>query len=722
MWFLAVLSSFIVAVGLHAIVARLRPDGNRVRQFLATGALAGLWLIVQLTRTRGTDPTIWGATLGVYAFACELYIFLFTGVTSSVSVALLLSKRPGGNGPGLAQAMDSADLPAQMVQRRLQSMEAAGLLRQEGTRVALTARSRWLVRRHRALRSFFGHAAEPSIARAGEQKILPDSRVLTAMTGVFIALLFSAPFALAAWKRFEVFPIANESIAYRWGHPSRADMGDIAPILPQGFTILAFQQQLVRAIEAFRPLSAETLRSTLQFFSWGTFSLFIGGFFACLILAVRQARASADQLVLIFLPWIVAIYGTGGVGVYYCLLPDYYHLNATLACAAALFLFPFVTALIKDANLPPPSLKTVAGLGVVLGLGVANKITWAAPCLVALVAVMIAAPPRPAARLLRGALLGTAALLTFGFVLLAYYRMHPGQVLNGAREWIEFMKGQQGSMPLWGPEFSSMFGNYNYGTFYPLQLVTLGLALLCIRGGRARAFAVAGLMGFSALWWMAAQRPAGSTFWDVNVLTLLITSATVLAISRAGARIAILVLWMGVGGWAVWRHPAGYNLQSMAASRAAADNRFAVFQEINRFAAGRPQLVMILNNEYHHEGVHELLLKAAADFPSWNVTVGQAWLKHYIGDMTFYHEYGPAIQLPDDLSGSCIVWFDRPDLPLVSTRYPRLAEVQNDPAYETITLPIRAMNQANPLPVQMWVHAARRRLPAAASKLSPAGN
>ena len=147
----------------------------------------------------------------------------------------------------------------------------------------------------------------------------------------------------------------------------------------------------------------------------------------------------------------------------------------------------------------------------------------------------------------------------------------------------------------------------------------------------------------------------------------------------------------------------------MRASRLAADDRFGVFDDINRFADGRPQLLLFLNNEYHHEGVHELLLKASSDFPTWYINAGRAWLHRFVLNITFYHEYGPPIVLPADLTGSCVVWFDRPDLPALTTRFDRLAQLVSDPAYEVRSWPIHLANGAQPPVVQVWVHAARCR-------------
>lgn len=150
MWFLLTLVYFLGTVVLHGVVARIFPAGNRVKQFLAAGTLIGAALFAHLLlRPGGCWPELLAGG-AIYAFLCELYIFLFTFVTSSVSVALLVSKLDASaDAPTLA--------PGKMVSRRLHEMAAAGLLREANGRYHLTPKSLLMVRIYRLLRRFFRH-------------------------------------------------------------------------------------------------------------------------------------------------------------------------------------------------------------------------------------------------------------------------------------------------------------------------------------------------------------------------------------------------------------------------------------------------------------------------------------------------------------------------------------------------------------------------------------
>lgn len=531
-------------------------------------------------------------------------------------------------------------------------------------------------------------------------------------TAMIASVLFVLPLVLALVHQYEGFAFANESIAYRWGHPSRVSMGDVPPILPQGFTILAMQQFLVRAIEWFQPLTAETLRSNVQWFCWGTLLVLAGSFLPLLIAMARTKQHGPEEITTAFLPWLVSVWATGSAGLYYCLLPDYYHLNAILACVFAWLLLPFLNCLRRPGE-PAPSFGALASLGALLGLAVANKITWGLPCFVALSAVLMV-PGAISQRLARGAVLCGTALLTLGFVLLAYCQFSPRHLAKGVTEWIAFMKGQQGEFALWSPTFYNMIRRYNYDLLYPLQAATLIAALVMAGSWRSRLFTAVCCAAFTGLLWATLQRPAGTTFWDINVLTLLTMAVGVLAIGSAAARRWIALFWIGAVVALVARQPPTFGLSKMADSREATDNRFETFSRINHFAAGRPQLIVFLNNEYHHEGVHELLLKAASDFPSWNITVGQAWLDRILPRARFFNEYAGKIVLPDDFSAVCVVWFDRPDLPPLEKSFDALSRFSNDPDYERISLPIYESSTVRPRRVQVWVHAIRRKLPPAA--------
>src|SRR5262245_47184982 len=89
MWLVGVLLSLMIAVVGHAGLCRASMPLNVVARFLITGGLVGAFLVWWLVGRYGiTAPQTWAAAL-LYAFCCELYIFLFTFAMSSITANLV---------------------------------------------------------------------------------------------------------------------------------------------------------------------------------------------------------------------------------------------------------------------------------------------------------------------------------------------------------------------------------------------------------------------------------------------------------------------------------------------------------------------------------------------------------------------------------------------------------------------------------------------------------
>ena len=89
------------------------------------------------------------ASMALYAFLCELFIFLFTLVKASISVAILVRAY---NGLSL-RATSKTDL-CRAVSSRVDAMKAAGLIIQTDKRILLTKRGATLLRAADGLKRF----------------------------------------------------------------------------------------------------------------------------------------------------------------------------------------------------------------------------------------------------------------------------------------------------------------------------------------------------------------------------------------------------------------------------------------------------------------------------------------------------------------------------------------------------------------------------------------
>lgn len=150
---LLAIAFFILAVIINACLARLQLPIGAVMRFIGVGAITGLGLGALLLERRGFSPDAAGALLA-YAFACELYIFVFTLSLASVSANLLLAfaREPMRR----LDASVAFEGPA-MVAARLKRMSLNGLLIVDDAGLRLTPAGDSTVRIFSRVRTFFQH-------------------------------------------------------------------------------------------------------------------------------------------------------------------------------------------------------------------------------------------------------------------------------------------------------------------------------------------------------------------------------------------------------------------------------------------------------------------------------------------------------------------------------------------------------------------------------------
>lgn len=145
---------FGAAVVLHGL---LRPfvHVDSVRRFLLAGIPVGILLTVAAVSLYGWTPQGFAA-IALYAFLCELYIFSFTLVLSSISATTLVILR---RGPLPLADLSAVYKPEEMVQLRVARLLDTGFLSRESGRVVLTAKALKIHAAFSTLSRFFGHAS-----------------------------------------------------------------------------------------------------------------------------------------------------------------------------------------------------------------------------------------------------------------------------------------------------------------------------------------------------------------------------------------------------------------------------------------------------------------------------------------------------------------------------------------------------------------------------------
>jgi hypothetical protein len=157
------LATFVLAVLLHGLAMRVPVGLDSVRRFLLIGMPLGVVLAAVSLACFG--PTIPGAAaVLLYALMCELYIFLFTLVLSSVSATMLIMLR---RGPVQATALASVYDPREMVNLRLDRLLKNGIVERASGRLSVTGKGELLHRIFRGLRKFFAHESSRSRTSRG---------------------------------------------------------------------------------------------------------------------------------------------------------------------------------------------------------------------------------------------------------------------------------------------------------------------------------------------------------------------------------------------------------------------------------------------------------------------------------------------------------------------------------------------------------------------------
>jgi len=142
-----------IAVFTHAISCRLCSPQNSVSRFLFVGSTVGGCFALYLYFALGPAPEVFAALM-VYAACCELYIFLFTLASYSISANILVAISTDGMPSKEFDRFYNGDL---MAAKRIERLVAVGLMEDSGTVLTPTAKARRLIRLFARLRAFFRH-------------------------------------------------------------------------------------------------------------------------------------------------------------------------------------------------------------------------------------------------------------------------------------------------------------------------------------------------------------------------------------------------------------------------------------------------------------------------------------------------------------------------------------------------------------------------------------
>lgn len=152
MWLLTVPSAFVASILGQYLLRRTRLVRSPLLAFLLSGTLVGIWLIAVFHYM--DTPTIAIAGTLLYAFLCELYIFLFSFAYSSISANLLVRLQ---DHPLERDAIDRLYDSNAMVARRVRDLIEVDFLTSENGSIVATPKGKMVAAVFVAVRRFFGH-------------------------------------------------------------------------------------------------------------------------------------------------------------------------------------------------------------------------------------------------------------------------------------------------------------------------------------------------------------------------------------------------------------------------------------------------------------------------------------------------------------------------------------------------------------------------------------
>lgn len=505
-------------------------------------------------------------------------------------------------------------------------------------------------------------------------------RVATYVALVVCALLFCVPFLLCVVLDAGFLDLANEPLAYRFFYSERIFAGETI-VVGVGYLISVLHHAVYGVLHMFPAIANRSLERSLDLFALATNGILSAALCAILYFASRSRRLRIGELALLALVALVPVYGTRRLGFDYALMADYQFLNIVL-CVAALLLFQLYW---RREGKMSTRLEVVL-LGAFVGMAAANKITMLVVAGMVLVPAVAFAGVSRREFALRTLLALTGLFGAFIAVHVISYLGNLRALFSAARIWWSFVSNPGGEPNFWESIFGNILLRESYGDIllfsFLVSIMVFALVLKERNPGATKVLTIVYCyLGLAACLFFIFKRPARATLFE-SAIFIFTLSAALLTVVLHLKVIRFLVAASCVF-WAVYSISTFEfvdNFRLIAGSQARAKLKWHVFEETQRLAAGRPIEVIIPDNSFHHEGVFELLLKAASAFPTWYITTGQQTIiDRYAPGMTFRHNYSGITPNAPYGTNRVLVWFDLPEIPPLTTRYAELAKAVEEP-------------------------------------------
>lgn len=458
-----------------------------------------------------------------------------------------------------------------------------------------------------------------------ETKELPIKILLLSVAVLFFSLLL---ILVILSFTIDYTVVSNESMAYRYFFIERIKFGYEAYV-PVGLLdslIHRFSYSLTGL------LHVKTLPEKINLFGLITNMgvIILELFLAFYVLITKTIETKIKVLLLLLYLSILTV--SGNESIHRALSADYYSLNLYI-------LMLFATCFAADYNKNDISIRGFFLRCFFIGLAVSNKITMLLPALILFVYAN-SRVHKPILIKLITAFCGSALaillvhLITYNFniaiawrafnVLFGYAKNPGGTDFDSVPYQIFFENNLHILLAL---IFSSLI---ILSYFYYKNCKTIDIFKTNFF------FVVVVVLGIYCIY----KRPATTTIVEVSSIFMAIIFYLIIILVKTlkGSMYKFVILpCLIITGICVIRPNYESIFQSYSASHEWSKQHQDFYRLSERIAKKYGKLYVVLDdNRWHHEGIHELLLKGASEFPAWNVRQAGKWiLQKEFGEIEF---------------------------------------------------------------------------------------
>ena len=485
---------------------------------------------------------------------------------------------------------------------------------------------------------------------------LEESKIIKFFGFVFLITITSFQTLSYILLDGEYIHIANETVAYRFFYAERSLLGE--PITVGVGYLVGLIQQLVYLFVNHRiTINAENLNIGINLFSNLTNLIILT--MQCIVITITffSKKIYYSQKIIILSLSLTMQYGFGFQEVYYSYMPDYLHLNMVIA----LWLVYVYIVNFNEVDSRELNSKVNFYLFALMGIALTNKITLLPLMALSMLPILFNKSENNKTKLTT--LLSQLFLAIFLFVLthFIFYLGSFDNLLAASKIWFRFVLSPGGD-PSWTPSSDELksLNVYFYSIIY-FCAIFIFFIVNKIKYNKYSIFIIFNVLAVTFYVYAVYKRPASTTLFESTQWTLCIASMLIATSFTNKFRYfyCCLILLVSFITYPTFSR----TISHFNTSKIYFKERKEFFDRGNFLSKNRKQIIILEDNSYHHEGIHELLIKGASDFPSWDITSGKKIIDKYLGNaeirskMSNQIEYDSIIEDND----SVVIYFQKPD-------------------------------------------------------------